>query len=55
VKQEESFGPSKLSFGANKPSFGPSKLSFGVGKQWKNEKENIKYRYISNEQWSLYH
>ncbi|WP_454896124.1 hypothetical protein [Alloprevotella tannerae] len=50
MKQEGSFGPSKLSFDAGKPSFGPSKPSFGAGKQWKNEKENIKYRYISSEQ-----
>ena len=31
------------------------KPSFGAGKQWKNEKENIKYRYISSEQETLYH
>ena len=36
-------------------SFGPSKPSFGAGKQWKNEKDNIKYCYIPSEQWSLYH
>ena len=54
-QQKGSFGPSKLSFDAGKPSFGPSKPSFGAGKQWKNEKENIKYRYISSEQQTLYH
>ncbi|WP_314573057.1 hypothetical protein [Alloprevotella tannerae] len=55
MKQEESFGPSKLSFGASKPSFGPSKPSFGAGKQWKKENDNIKYRYVSSEQQTLYH